>query len=232
MRSKVRSHRPSHAVVVAYLALFVALGGTATAVTIVTGNNVKNNSLTGADIKTASVTGRDLKNNSVGSLDIKDGNLVAKDFMAGQLPAGPPGPKGNTGAQGPVGPTAARVKSYAGDAPPADPDDEFISDVIVTQAPSRLLIKVEITQITHTCTATPCGIDYGLYVDDQPLNGTAQFWNHFNSATSSRFNVWKLTDVLPAGPHRVSAGYKQQNPGNPVAASGHGTQMAILAVGG
>jgi hypothetical protein len=91
--SHIRS-RLTFANVVSVLALFVALGGSATAALLVTGKNVKNGSLTGADIK----------NNSVASADVKDGALLAKDFKRGQLPAGPPGAAGPAGPQGTAGP--------------------------------------------------------------------------------------------------------------------------------
>jgi hypothetical protein len=96
--SHLRS-RLTFANVVSLLALFVALSGSATAAILVTGKNVKNNSLTGLDIK----------NNSLGSADIKDGNLLLKDFKPGQLvagapgPAGPQGPKGDAGTKGDKG---------------------------------------------------------------------------------------------------------------------------------
>jgi hypothetical protein len=93
--------RLTFANVVSVMALFVALGGSATAaVVLITGKQVKNGSLTGID----------LKNNSVGSVDVKDGDLLAKDFKAGQLPSGlgGAGPKGDTGAQGPKGDAGAQ----------------------------------------------------------------------------------------------------------------------------
>ncbi len=93
MLSKVRSYRPSHTVVVAYLSLFVALGGSSYAAIKVTGKNVKDSSL----------TGKDIKNSSLGTADLKNGNLLAADFKAGQLPAGPQGPRGLTGPAGPAG---------------------------------------------------------------------------------------------------------------------------------
>lgn len=114
MFSKLRSNRPSHAIVVAYLALFVALGGSSYAAITITGKNVKNSSLTGSDIKNDSVTGKDVK--SLGTGDVTDHSLVAKDFKAGQLPAGAPGPKGEkggTGETGPRGPSDAIV-SFGG----------------------------------------------------------------------------------------------------------------------
>ena len=54
MRTRL-GRRPSASMVVALIALFVAIGGTATAASklIITSANVKNQSLTGSDIKTA-----------------------------------------------------------------------------------------------------------------------------------------------------------------------------------
>jgi hypothetical protein len=82
--------RPSPAMAVALIALFVALGGSSYAALKVTGKNVKNNSLTSADIR----------NNSLKSRDVKNRSLRSADFAAGQLPQGP---KGDTGPQGPKG---------------------------------------------------------------------------------------------------------------------------------
>jgi hypothetical protein len=79
---------PRHATVVAYLALFVALGGTSFAAISITGKNVKNSSL----------TGKDIKNSSLSTSDVKNKSLLAKDFKAGQLPQGPQGPQGAKGA--------------------------------------------------------------------------------------------------------------------------------------
>ena len=73
--------------VLACLALFVALGGTSYAALVVTGKNVKDNSLTGRDIKNGSVTAADLQQ--------------AASARAGS--AGPQGPRGADGAPGPAG---------------------------------------------------------------------------------------------------------------------------------
>ena len=113
---------------VAYLALFVALGGTSfAAATVITGKNVKdssltgadvkNNSLTGGDVKNSSLTGADLRAESVNSDDVADGSLLGADFAPGQLPAGAQGPKGDTGAKGDrwhrTAPTALMPRSTA-----------------------------------------------------------------------------------------------------------------------
>jgi hypothetical protein len=81
----LRIGRPSPAMVVALVALFVALGGGAYAAT-------------------------KLPKNSVGTIQVINGSLLAKDFRKGQVPkgpkgpAGPAGPAGAAGAAGPAGP--------------------------------------------------------------------------------------------------------------------------------
>ncbi len=83
--------RPSPALVVACVALFVALAGTGVAAVVAL---VPNNSVGTAQ----------LRNNAVVSAKVKDHSLAAKDFANGQLPAGPAGATGATGATGPIGP--------------------------------------------------------------------------------------------------------------------------------
>lgn len=89
------ARRPSPSLIVALLALALAAGGPAAAADftksvarLITGKQVKDNSLTGKDVK--------------------DGTLLARDFKRGQLPvgsaaggsAGPRGPEGERGPQG------------------------------------------------------------------------------------------------------------------------------------
>jgi Collagen triple helix repeat (20 copies) len=84
--------RQSPVLVVAMLALFVALTGTAVATTsaLITGNQIKNSSITGADVK----------NKSLRPIDFS-GSVRGARGAAG--PAGPQGPQGSQGAQGPPG---------------------------------------------------------------------------------------------------------------------------------
>jgi hypothetical protein len=80
--------RVNHATIVAYLALFVALGGGAYAALKLPKN---------------SVGSKQIKANAVRSSKVKDGSLLAGDFKAGQLPAGPAGLQGLPGARGDKG---------------------------------------------------------------------------------------------------------------------------------
>lgn len=80
--------RPSPAMVVACIALFVAAGGTSYAAVKLPKN---------------SVGSTQLKSNAVTSAKVKNGALRRNDFAANQLPAGPQGPQGLQGPAGPKG---------------------------------------------------------------------------------------------------------------------------------
>jgi hypothetical protein len=71
---KLSKLRPSPAMVVALIALFVSLGGGAYAL-VVTGGDVKNGSLTGVDFKPRSLHGSKLRADSIGGGSIKESTL-------------------------------------------------------------------------------------------------------------------------------------------------------------
>jgi hypothetical protein len=72
--SRMSKLRPSPAMVVALIALFVALGGSAYAL-VITGGDVKNGSLTGVDFKKRSLHGSKLRADSIGGGSIKEDTL-------------------------------------------------------------------------------------------------------------------------------------------------------------
>jgi hypothetical protein len=100
--NRFRLHRPSPAMIVALVALFVAMGGVGYAAFRLPNN---------------SVGSKQIKANAVNSGKVKNGSLLAGDFKAGQLPAGP---KGDTGSPGPKGdaclPADAACRGPKGDA--------------------------------------------------------------------------------------------------------------------
>ena len=87
---------PSPATAIALVALFIASTGTAFAGIVITGANVKNNSLSGLDVRNGSLT----------TLDVKNHSLLPVDFK--KLPSGAAGPAGPAGPQGPAGPAGAQ----------------------------------------------------------------------------------------------------------------------------
>jgi hypothetical protein len=94
--------RPSHGTVVAYVSLFVALGGTSVAAVTIAKDAVVSRSIKDGQVKTA-----DLAANAVTSAKVKAGSLLASDLKAGELPAAGPGPQGPAGATGAAGPAGS-----------------------------------------------------------------------------------------------------------------------------
>ena len=86
-------HRPTYSNIVATLALFFALSGTALA-----GAHVL---ITGADVKDSSLTGADLADHSVGLVKLT--RHTAAQLRGVRGPAGPAGPAGSAGADGQAG---------------------------------------------------------------------------------------------------------------------------------
>jgi hypothetical protein len=72
--------RPSPALVVAILALFVAMAGTSYAATQIGSSQIKNNSVTGKDVKDKSLTGKDVKDSALTGADIADGSVTKADL--------------------------------------------------------------------------------------------------------------------------------------------------------
>lgn len=106
----------TYANVVATLALFLALGGSAVATrTFLTGKDVQDGSLTGADVRNSSLTGADIKNRSLTANDLSPA------VAALLRPSGPSlgAQSGQPGAQGERGPTGAQGAAGATGAPGA-----------------------------------------------------------------------------------------------------------------
>src|SRR5688572_33280881 len=93
--------RPSPAMMMAFIALLVALGGTSYAAIQLPANSVGT---------------KQLKKNAVTAAKVKNRSLKANDFARGQIPKGdqgpqgPQGPQGTQGAQGPAGPANVTVR--------------------------------------------------------------------------------------------------------------------------
>jgi hypothetical protein len=80
MRKRIELNRPTHAVVVSYLALFIALGGSAYAV-----SKLPKNSVGPKQLKKNSVTTKKLKKNAVTGAKVKNKSLTGSDINLAKL---------------------------------------------------------------------------------------------------------------------------------------------------
>lgn len=158
--------------VVAYVALFVALGGT---------------SYAALKLPAGSVTRRVIRDNSITSTKVKDFSLRAVDFGSGQLPAGPAGPRGSAGERGLTGPAgppggnggpgapgaAFGVLMPGSATPTADPTSADLASVALDPpAAGRLFAFGHAASLTATCASgAPVA---GLYLDGVPVPGTGR----------------------------------------------------------
>lgn len=83
--SKALSKRPSPAMIVALVALFVALGGSAYAASKIGTKDIKNNAITTAKIKKNAVTAAKVKKNAITTAKIKDGAVTGTKIDAATL---------------------------------------------------------------------------------------------------------------------------------------------------
>jgi hypothetical protein len=119
--------RQSPAMIVAMLALFVALTGTAVATTsaLITGKQIKNSSITGADVKNKSLTARDFRGSVRGPRGLRG--------LTGAT--GAPGAKGDKGDAGATG--AQGTKGDKGDTGDRGPSDAYVAESDGFAAPPR-----------------------------------------------------------------------------------------------
>lgn len=203
---------------VAYVALFVLLGGTAFA------------------------AGTLLPRNSVGSPQVVDRSLASKDVKPGQAPRGAAGlrgtrgPAGQVGATGPQGLGAKAPAASAGTTPtpPASPTETFQTASITVPANGKLLLVARLDKLFVAC-VVDCTYAVGLYLDGQPVSGSgfAVPCSGMFICSGSAENVsLSAIAAVPAGPHQVTlAG---ANTAGPSAGGPPGTgasQVAAIVLG-
>ncbi len=155
MRGTTR--RPSPALVVASVALFVALGGTSIAAVT-------------AALPRGSVGTVQLKQNAVTGAKVRNGSLLRADFKGGQIPAGAQGAAGPAGPQGDTGPSNAYARSV--DGPIAIPvTGTTLATLTIPQAGSYVISAK--TYVTGSTTSiVTCRLEAGGDVDQsQTLSG-------------------------------------------------------------
>jgi hypothetical protein len=92
---------------VAWVALFVALGGTGAwaANQLVGSSDIHKTAVLSRHLKNGNVKRADLAKNAVNSAKVANGSLRKADFAAGQIPTGPTGSAGPQGQDGSAGAT-------------------------------------------------------------------------------------------------------------------------------
>lgn len=214
---RVRRHLQSH--VVAYLALFVALSGSALA--LPGKNSVKSN-----DIKRGAVKGRAIAEGAVKKAKLRDAAVTAAKLDAAAVTGAAladgavTAPKlaqdsvtrqkivqgtinGGKLANGSVNSAKVRDGTLLGeDFAPGQLSDGFArrqqATLFTIQRAGRLFVTVT---FVANCAAAPCNDDYEVLVDGAPVPGTSLSFTQ--SADEEQITLVGLTAQLAAGTHGI-----------------------------
>jgi hypothetical protein len=183
IRARIRSHLRGN--LVAYVALFAALGGTSYAAV-----GLKPGSVTSAALAPGAVTHSKLARNSVSSLNVDQGSLTAVDFKPGTLAKGavrgPKGAQGAAGAPGPQGlPGGATVGVRA----------RFGGSVT---APKGANTSVALTNNTWTQAANELDLITGAMTVQIPSSCTGSFGNTLTVSVDGTPNTFAVAPTAPA----------------------------------
>jgi hypothetical protein len=156
--------------VVATLALVLAIGGPAAAgaQSLLTGRNVKDDSLTGADIQNDSLTGADIRDGSLGSNLFS--TMARANLRGATGPEGAAGPKGDTGATGQQGPAGAGITA---DVVKGDDVANYqdLTPLATGQLPVAGDYVVFANLTAHNTGASDDYLECGLFIGDQEVGG-------------------------------------------------------------
>jgi len=140
--NRIKRIRP--ATVIAMLALFVAVGGTATAASgLINGKKLKNNSVPGKKLKNKTVTKNKLAPATVKALKGQQGE---------QGPQGPQGPKGEAGEDGVVTP------HYIDSGNINIPASNELAVATLSVPAGKYMVTSNVGIVTNATNATSCGI--------------------------------------------------------------------------
>lgn len=143
--------KPSPALVISFVALCLAMGGTGYAAL-----KLPKNSVGSSQIKTGAVQRADLAKNAVSADKVADGSLRAADFAPGQIPAGAKGDPGLPGLKGDKGDPGAKGEQGVAGTPGSGTTSGTVTITAATGAGTTVtLLAVGPISYTGTC------IDHG-----------------------------------------------------------------------
>jgi Collagen triple helix repeat (20 copies) len=186
MPPMLRRLMPRHGIAVAYLALFVALGGGAYAATTITGSMIKDKTITSRDIKDRTLGTKKLSVDAVRSLAGQPGPAGPQGPRGDNGPAGATGPKGDTGpagpqgVPGPAGPVGVSDWEYRVNSPGFDIASGKDGGAAIFCSPGK-----------HAFGGGASVDSYRTYVTSSaPADGGTGWVAHFNNTSSTTVTVY------------------------------------------
>jgi hypothetical protein len=240
MRSKFRSYRPGHGTVIAYIALFIALGGTSygLATGSVNSREIKNNTVRGKDIRRGAVAGSDVATNTLTGADVSESTLGqvpsaglldgldSTAFLRAEGKAADAATLDGLDSSAFVrGPLLASAGQEAGASlDPGPPNPIFTDTEFSISSPGKFAVWATKT-LTYTCNANgPCSANLGIYANNTPLEGSGRSFSDAEGGggQTQQLVMLGVTPVLPPGNVAIrigesdatgSASYNASQPG-------------------
>lgn len=171
----MRDFRPS--TVIAVVALFIAVGGTATAASgLINGKKIKPGTITAKQIKNKTITASKLSPAAVSSLKGARGEAGTRGESGATGATGPAGSNGATGATGPAG----VVRPYSDEAVDfALPNGDQVAPLTLDVAAGTYLINAKLNAISHKTTGLNT-IDCTIWKDEIEAVDESQVDGEFN----------------------------------------------------
>ena len=160
-----RMGRPSPALVIAFVALFVALGGTGYAALALPKNSVDSK-----QIKRGAVNTSEIANNAVTGAKVRRGSLTASDFRTSSLPRGERGPAGAAGPTGPAG--SARAYGYVNADGTLDPASSKGNPTVSSHVAASGVYCIAIPRISSATSVMSVNLDFFGSATTEPPAGT------------------------------------------------------------
>jgi hypothetical protein len=220
MLDRIGRHLARHAI--AYLALFVALTGSAYAAVKVGSAQVADNSLRGVDIRNRSVTGADIARRTLRANHFRPGVLR----VGVQGPAGPKGDPGTAGARGPSfsdGRQVANVQNI-----PCDAEVVLGSQTLTVTEPSRIWTHGQGTLLDDGSAAT----EFALFLRLRSAADTATLATTMAAWDGTMVTADEPVALFPGGVLQQGEDVDRAAPVFVAAPGAYLLQLVALATGG
>jgi hypothetical protein len=213
--------RLTYANVMSSVAVFVALGGGAYAL------SVPKNSVGSRQLKRNAVTNAKIRRNAVTSSKVRDHSLKASDLASGVIP------KPTAVPAAPAAPTPPVLGgARAADTDPlATPGTLLKSTSLSLTSAGKAFVLATVNGPFLTCGTDPCEATWGVYVDSQAVAATGL---RLQAAAAGGdgydfYTLYGVTPTLQPGSHTVTL--NMTSVGNPASVGQLGAQLGAIASG-
>ena len=201
----MKRHRRSPAIVISFIALIVAMGGTGYAAI-----GIPTNSVGTTQLRNGAVTRQKIARNTLGALQGARGPAGAsgQTGATGRTGAtGPAGPQGATGVPGPqglLGPTSGTSAGSVEELPSTGFTPFGSSGTVTLPAAGKVLVEVSGFYFIQCSAAGSCSATISGFVDGAAVPGAHENLNAaVNAGSAAEIAVSGIAVNVPAGTHTI-----------------------------